>query len=927
MSTLEILTSLKDINTRYSVFEADQVLTHIQLNSIAAYLSDQTRLSRIQLLGVGIGAGLNISLEDNLVTVTPGIGITTDGDLLHIKQTKVFDRFKPYDQSKPRYELFYNDDTMIPVYELVNVEATDDEANGLSQFETDTGQLLSGFVALLLMESYLKDDDLCSGTDCDNLGQDYIDSVKVLLIDQASLELLNTTLPTAHNAYEQLDEIVAERPVIGSTLESISVSEIVTAYRRTNLAIRNQLDSQLSQLWSTSAAILRDVFPNNPNPGWQTRLNTINSNFDNQLEITGIQYYYDFLKDLVETYNQFRELLFEEFTWLCPDTNRFPKHLLLGNLVSESGLEQNRTPFYPSPLISQTNKNLNHAKFLAKKIDILIQTFKTPDELAADNLDVLITPSRSEEFPLEERAIPYYYADTAPIHQHWNYQLHRRRMDTYNYSYNAAERYQARGGAADPLGSQLGKYRFFRIEGHLGKPAEDVLETLESLTSANNLPFTVQAVMAGTEKTDLIPRKKFKYTDLHRFHYLLRQDVSNQLNEVANFSDQFKQLVDASVDDEDNAASLKALANQKNEVIGLKNLDIQAKLNLPFTNYQANSGWQSDLGDATRTAGEFKSNLSAVVKTDFSTPFDTLISHTPVKWIGWLDSILQTKEEKEEEQKLFHKFIAQHPGLEHFGGVSRGGTFVLVYNAQKTVVADFMLPYAVIEPTEEPDEEPALTDAIVKPSFVLNTGIKVNPSLEKFVDTSLTTYYVNTIQPDLEPRFSVQDQYFEIFKGSAELIGNTVQQGYLDIAKESFNVITETVRVQDPKVKGFSIADDLLAAQTQEIETVRQATDLYRKRAKQPGLDEEKRGIYETRAKASETKLAQLITETADYLQFTNTDVSIGSDGLNALQTVTEAVKTLSDQDAIASANKGLTTVSNKTKDPSLKLALGELIN
>ena len=328
MSTLEIFTRLKDIKTYHSVFEADQVLTHTQLNSIAAYLSAQTRLSRIQLLGVGIGAGLNISLEDSLVTITQGIGITTDGDLLHLKQTKVFDQFKPYDQSKPRYDPFYNnDDMMIPVYELVEVDSTDEDANSLSQFEADTGQPLSDFVALLLMESYLKDDDLCSGTDCDNLGQGYIDSVKVLLINQVSLESLNKTLPaTAHSAFEQLDEIVAERPVINPATESISIADIATAYRRANTVIRNQLNSQLSQLWSTSAVILRDVFPSNPNPGWQTRLNTINSNFNNRLEITGIQYYYDFLKDLVETYNQFRELLFEDFTWLCPDTDSFPKH-------------------------------------------------------------------------------------------------------------------------------------------------------------------------------------------------------------------------------------------------------------------------------------------------------------------------------------------------------------------------------------------------------------------------------------------------------------------------------------------------------------------------------------------------------------------------------------------------------------------------
>jgi hypothetical protein len=33
------------------------------------------------------------------------------------------------------------------------------------------------------------------------------------------------------------------------------------------------------------------------------------------------------------------------------------------------------------------------------------------------------------------------------------------------------------------------------------------------------------------------------------------------------------------------------------------------------------------------------------------------------------------------------------PGLEHFGGVTRGGTFVLVQDSENKVFADFMLPY------------------------------------------------------------------------------------------------------------------------------------------------------------------------------------------------------------------------------------------
>lgn len=924
MSTLEILTSLKEINTRYSVFEADQVLTHTQLNSIADYLSDQTRLSRVQLLGVGISTGLRVSLSNHQIAVTPGIGITTDGDLFHLGQAKIFDRFKGYDESKPKYAPFYvDDDTMMPVYELVDVGATDDTATDLSQFNAEIGQPLSNFVAVLLMESYLKDDDLCSGTDCDNLGQDYIDNSKVLLIEKTAISALQTDIATPHSAFEQLEDIISDRPVI--TPQTSTIQQIANAYRAANTAMLTQLNAQFAQLWQGGATFLQGIFAGDPTPGWQQRLATINANFNSTTEITGIQYYYDFLKDVSETYNQFRELLFGELTWLCPDPESFPKHLLLGNVFLSGDPDENRTPFYPSPLISQTAEGLKHAQFLAQKIEALLQSFMTPAQMAADNLDIRVTPSRSEEFPLEDRAIPYYYADISshPIQRHWNYRLHQRRQDRHNYSYEAANRYQAQGAAANPLRAQLGKFSFFRIEGHLGKPATTALENIEAAIAANNLPFTVQAVMVGSDKTKIIPKKRFKYTDLHRFHYLLRQDVSHQLTEVKNFSQQFKNLVDTSVNNETNAATLKATATQKNNIILEKNNAIQSKLNLPYTAYAADSNWQVDLGDATRTAGEFKSTLSDVVKTDFNTPFDSLISHTPVKWISWLDSILQQKEDQETDQQLFTPFIAQHPAIEHFGGVSRGGTFVLVYDSNNVVVADFMVPYLIQNPVEEPVEEPPLSNPPVKPGFILDAGIKVTPSLGNFV----TGYFSTNIEPVWDQKLNFQQDYFNVFENSVKLMSETVQQEYLNIFKDSVSITSDVIGVKEPRVKDLAFADDLLQQQVAEIDSKRAKIDLYKQRAKQSDLPDDVRETYTNRARNAEFELAQLITETTDYVALSGAEVSTGSDGFKALLKVSDGINGLTERDAIASANEGLSAINDRTNNAGLKLALGNLLN
>ena len=74
---LDITTSLDEVATAYWIFERDQVLTEEQLNSLARYLDDQDRLTRVgeprdpkaphQAAELG-------GLEDRPVTTAPGGG-------------------------------------------------------------------------------------------------------------------------------------------------------------------------------------------------------------------------------------------------------------------------------------------------------------------------------------------------------------------------------------------------------------------------------------------------------------------------------------------------------------------------------------------------------------------------------------------------------------------------------------------------------------------------------------------------------------------------------------------------------------------------------------------------------------------------------------------------------------------------------------
>lgn len=220
---LKIVRSLDTITTDYTFFEKDQVLTEKQLNGIANYFDDQNRLSRIELMGVGIAGGLKVKLAGYNVIVSKGVGVTTDGDLLALQADTTFDRFKNYDEKAPVYLPFYpqaNDGNlgkMTQIFELVRKGETDVSAQDMSSLPGK----LSDMVVLMYMESYQKDSDLCSGTDCDNLGKEVINTARLLLIARNDAAALLNTPATDSMDSLLLPEIAASRPLIGKSITTV----------------------------------------------------------------------------------------------------------------------------------------------------------------------------------------------------------------------------------------------------------------------------------------------------------------------------------------------------------------------------------------------------------------------------------------------------------------------------------------------------------------------------------------------------------------------------------------------------------------------------------------------------------------------------------------------------------------------------------
>lgn len=905
--------SLDDIGTSFTVFEKNQVLTHEQLNALTAYLDDQERLTRVAALGVGVICGLRPSLGDGTVRVSRGVGITTDGDLLRFPEDVDFDRFKPYSESAPTYPMFKVEEQRIPLFELVQVGAEDAAATALSALSAAAGAPLGNLVALLLMETYEQDPDLCTGADCDNLGKNSLHTPRVLLVHPRHAAQLRPRFDTPDAAARELDEIAATRPLLRPDVDT--PSEIGAAYVTACAATLTPLKGALDKIYPRCGELLRNVFASDPAPVWRGVLDGLQAKFT--ATTRGLQYFHDFLVDLVETYRAFRNVLFGDTSICVPDVAGFPKHLLLGTATRAVGPTPFRTGFFPSPAVSGCLKQRDHARFLARKLDAMVLTFEVPEQTIA----LRVTPSHLEDRPLEDRAIPHYYkySETMPVHRAWSHRLERQGRSATNYGYAAAA-YGATGAAADPLAAPIEAFTLFRIEGHLGRDAQEALSLVTREIQDRNLPFTARTVLLDGDRTKLPWQISIRRTDLHHLHHLLRNDLAIQLEDVKTSSGKLKDdvktaVISKTIVDETQPTeglSLADRAEESHRVLGETVDKVASKLKLPLSAVRSDVQLKKDLGSTLELAGRFKSSLGSVVQTAFSSPFDGLITSTHVNWLPWVEGLIGQHEDKEKDKVLFGQFLREHPGLAHRAGVPAGGTFVLAYDTSGKVVADFALPYFAPAPPEEVEDEPPLPRPIdVRPPFIIERPIQVLPSRDKAIRDKLSEFRAK-LEPDLLRVADSQKKYLDGLKDTLALFG-----GSKPTSTPGSGGTGGTPGTPSVTTAGLG---DLIG----RVNDARVVVEDRRNALINPGLSDADKTAATNALKDAEASLATSISDTARFVATSGIEVTPGTDGHVAMTTVSSAMTLITSHDAANEVKEGLNTSTSNVVTRTLMRSISD---
>jgi len=500
---------MRPITTEYPVFESNQVLTATHLNNMQNYLDEQNRLTRSALYGIGVVCGLDVGFTKTTgtspatLTITPGFGVTSEGFTAILGERDfVADRYRVFtvedgypllsSARKNKYEL----------WELLDANH-DDYGKGLPL----TDNVPDKKIVLLYVELLQHDLKNCSATSCDDMGMKIAVNIRKLLIKESDMVTLHEEIAADTKAEQSVGDFVPDLasrfrlPDIALPRIDVPASNMVDGPSIFD-AYRKILSPGLSRNspFLTIGTALDDCYkafsPILPALRWKfsDKLHKISALYEKYLSETNVifsQYFHDFLADLINAYDEFRWKA-TEFTALCnPPRTLFPRHLELGDTRNSSGPIKYRHYFRPSPALATGKPSGEAVRQLFLRLRLMVEQFKVPSlpVIGTPDTAIKITPSRSGDIPLSHRSIPAYYASSKALPEAWNIGETKweRKAEVLGYHVDGSEK---------ALVSDLERYNFFRIEGHLGFDWRKSIQCLLGKIRTYRLPFDVIALNA-----------------------------------------------------------------------------------------------------------------------------------------------------------------------------------------------------------------------------------------------------------------------------------------------------------------------------------------------------------------------------------------------------------------------------------------------
>jgi hypothetical protein len=676
----------------YPVFEADQVLSQNHLNKLMSFLDTQDRLTRTNLLGMGIVCGLDIIRPENAkIQISCGTALTSLGFLISM-DTTLFTHHKEATLSENFLSPKLNEHTYLeylePFFEYSNMYKPFENCRELFPSDSEdegkeilTEDILEDKLVMLLLEVPLIDEKNCVAIDCADKGKRLEFKVRPLLIDREELEDSNILLNQCQSNVFRL------RPI---PRYNVPKSRLITGHDVLN-AFGTQITKGKQDLHDRIKEVYEHFFQNFSSlPNYSVlgnvlnKINSLQSQYQNDIHI---QYVADWMGDLAETYREISEFNRCNPSVCCPNYSFFPFHVLLGpgqyataDIHLDNDLYRFRTPFIKTGILAEEDqKKWDELEVLLKKLIHQLNNFDLHLETIRKD-GVRITPSKLGDVPLSEKAMPYYYGEVKNLVKLWSPKFSANGISHKVLGYHSDKYNSSDDHVLNPLVYDTEKFNFFRIEGHIGMRYDRALADLIAQVDQYRLPIKIIALNASNyyKKTVDISKHKGDWEDLELDYDMARKKVFNITEYVINWIKRNKIKVQASyplmsdtvINDLTNILeqSRELLTDDLQEFLfeysdfydvfkGLNNLFALHRSCVLGANPDTLKPIQEDLID----------HFDEINRLFLEDPFTVIVKEAHKRW-------------KENFTSLFlSKFLESHPGIEHKTGVPKGGTFILVY--------------------------------------------------------------------------------------------------------------------------------------------------------------------------------------------------------------------------------------------------------
>lgn len=317
---------------QYPEFGTDQLLTSDHLNKLLGYVDEQGRLTRANLIGIGILCGLEVSVNDagTELTISKGCGITSLGYIVST-EARTYTEFKTYDVTQDqKYDLFVNGSNR-PRFRIdeLKEEAT---VAGTTKL---TAAYLQNRVVVMYVELLTENNKNCDPSSCDDKGINVTVNLRPLVIHRDDVARYLGARIVTQNVLggavpDQLPILQMRRFNVPSTPLPDSPSLLGAYQAILSQAFFSSLESTLTQAFGVVAPLVADLYSGNPFAGVATRYKFLYDGSITATDLVYIQYYYDLFSDVYTAYNNFREAAIKIIGVCLPDEKLFPQHLLLG---------------------------------------------------------------------------------------------------------------------------------------------------------------------------------------------------------------------------------------------------------------------------------------------------------------------------------------------------------------------------------------------------------------------------------------------------------------------------------------------------------------------------------------------------------------------------------------------------------------------